>query len=78
MHERLDEIQFGLDTSTDSRVTCPCASEKSMYNVVNTPAPSFLIGSSSSILADKEDNHNISDEFEFQLDSTKDCGVSCP
>ena len=28
-------------------VICPCASEKLLYNVVNTPAPLFLIGSSS-------------------------------
>ena len=28
-------------------VICPCASEKLIYNVVNTLAPSFLIGSSS-------------------------------
>ena len=27
MHESLDEFQFGLDTSTDSRVICPWASE---------------------------------------------------
>ena len=46
MHESLDEFQFWLDTSTDSRVICPWASEISMYNVVNTLAPSFLIGSS--------------------------------
>ena len=46
MRESLDEFQFRLDTTTDSRVICPCASEKSMYNVVNTLAPSFLIGSS--------------------------------
>ena len=46
MHESLDEYKFGLDTSTDSRVICPWASEKLMYNVVNTLAPSFLIGSS--------------------------------
>ena len=46
MHESLDEFQFQLDTTTDSRVICPWASEKSMYNVVNTLAPSFLIGSS--------------------------------
>ena len=25
-----------------------------------------------------DDNHNIPNEFEFQPDSTKDCGVSCP
>ena len=46
MHERLNEFQFLLDTTTNSRVICPCASEKSNYNVVNTLAPSFLIGSS--------------------------------
>ena len=46
MHESLDEFQFQLDTTTNSRVICPWASEKSMYNVVNTLAPSFLIGSS--------------------------------
>ena len=47
MHESLDEFQFGPDTTTYSRVICPCASEKLMYNVVNTLAPLFLIGSSS-------------------------------
>ena len=45
MHESLDEFQFRLDT-TESRVICPWASEKWMYNVVNTLAPSILIGSS--------------------------------
>ena len=30
------------------------------------------------ILADNQDIYNISDEFEFQPFSTKDCGVSCP
>ena len=47
MHESLDEFRFRSDTATNSRVICPCASEKLMYNVVNTPAPLFLIGSSS-------------------------------
>ena len=47
MHESLDEFKFRPDTATNSRVMCPCASEKLMYNVVNTPAPLFLIGSSS-------------------------------
>ena len=46
MHECLDEFQFRLDANTNSRDICPWASEKSMYNVVNTLAPSFLIGSS--------------------------------
>ena len=47
MHERLDEFKFWPDTTTDSRVICPCASEKLTYNVVNTLAPLFLIGFSS-------------------------------
>ena len=47
MHESLDEFKFRPDTVTNSRVICPCASEKLMYNVVNTLAPLFLIGSSS-------------------------------
>ena len=46
MHESLDEFQFRPDTTTDSRVICPWASENLMYDVVNTLAPSFLIGSS--------------------------------
>ena len=47
MHESLDEFKFRPDTATDSRVICPCASEKLTYYVVNTLAPLFLIGSSS-------------------------------
>ena len=47
MHESLYEFKFWSDTTTDSRVICPCASEKLMYNVVNTLAPLFLIGYSS-------------------------------
>ena len=47
MHESLDEYKFPPDTATNSRVNCPCVSEKLMYNVVNTLAPLFLIGSSS-------------------------------
>ena len=41
----MDEFKFRPDT--DTRVICPCASEKLLYNVVTTLAPSFLIGSSS-------------------------------
>ena len=47
MHESLNEFKFRPDTTTNSRVICPCVSEKLLYNVVNTLAPSFLIGSSS-------------------------------
>ena len=51
MHESLGEFKFWPDTTTNSRVICPCASEKMMYNVVNTLAPLFLIGSSSFLQA---------------------------
>ena len=44
--------------------------KKSMYNVVSSGI--FFI------LAGKEDNHNISDKFEFQPDSTRNCRVTCP
>ena len=44
MHESLDEFKFQPDTNT--RVICPCTYEKLMYNVVNTLASLFLIGSS--------------------------------
>ena len=47
MHDSLDEFKFRPDTDTNTRVICPCASEKLLYNVVATLAPSFLIGSSS-------------------------------
>ena len=47
MHESLDEFKFRPDTDTNTRVICPCPSEKLLYNVVTTVAPSFLIGSSS-------------------------------
>ena len=46
-HKSLDEFKFWPDTAANSRVICPGASEKLMYNVVNTLAPLFLIGSSS-------------------------------
>ena len=45
MHERLDEFKFWPDTYTNTRVICPCASEKLLYNVVSTLVPLFLIGS---------------------------------
>ena len=47
MHESLDDFKFRPDTDTNTRFICPCASEKLLYNVVSTLAPSFLIGSSS-------------------------------
>ena len=47
MHKSFDEFKFRPDTTINSRGVCPCASEKLMYNVVNTLAPTFSIGSSS-------------------------------
>ena len=62
MHESLDEFKFRPDTDTNTRVICPCASEKLLYNVVTTLAPSFF-DRIFYILAGNEDIHNISDEF---------------
>ena len=47
MPESLDELKFRPDTTTNTKVICPCMSEKLMYNVVNSLAPLFLIGSPS-------------------------------
>ena len=46
MHESLDEFKFRPDTTTNTRVICPCTSEKFMYNAVNTLVPLVLIGTS--------------------------------
>ena len=58
-------------------VSCHCASEKSMNNVVTTLAPSFFNLIFFNIAGNNE-NHKILDVFEVQLDQTLDCGVSCP
>ena len=47
MYKSLNELKFRPDTTINFRVICPCASEKLLYNVVNTLVLSFLIGSSS-------------------------------
>ena len=47
MHESLDEFKFGPDTDTNTRVICPCASEKLLYIVVSSLVPSILIRYSS-------------------------------
>ena len=33
MHDSLDEFKFRPDTTVNSRIICPCAFEKLMYNV---------------------------------------------
>ena len=47
MHKSPDEFEFRQVPTTDYGVSCPLASEKSMYNVVNTLVLLFLIKSSS-------------------------------
>ena len=47
MHKILDEFKVRPDTTINTKVICPCTSEKSMYNVVNTLTHLFLVGSSS-------------------------------
>ena len=77
MHESLDEFKFRPDTTTDYRVICPCVSEKLTYNVVNTLAPLFLIGSSS-YLQVMRTFITSQTSLKIRPDRTKDCGVSCP
>ena len=43
-----------------------------------TLAPLFFSGSSLFLQVTSTTIYNISDGFEFQLDPTSDCGVSCP
>ena len=50
MHKNLNEFEFLPDPTTDFGVICSCASEKSTYYLVATLAPSFLIGSSFSLV----------------------------
>ena len=42
-YKSLDEYEFWQDSITDYGVSYPQASEKSMYDVVTTVGPSFLI-----------------------------------
>ena len=44
MYESLNKFKFRSDTTTNTRIICPCTSEKFM---LNTLAPLFWIGSSS-------------------------------
>ena len=49
MHESLDEFQFRLDTTIDSRVICPCASEKSMYEGCQKSSLTLMIKASNGL-----------------------------
>ena len=46
-YKNLDEFEFRRNSTADFGVSCPRASEISNNKLVSTPAPSFLIGSSS-------------------------------
>ena len=80
MHESLDEFKYRPDSTTNSRVICPCASEKLMYNVVNTLARSFKIGSFSFFQVTRTTlkSGQSSNLRQISPDSTKGYGVSCP
>ena len=42
IHKSFDEYEIQQDKTTNSRVSCPCTSEKLLYNVVNTLASDLL------------------------------------
>ena len=70
MHESLDVFEFWQDPATDYGVSCPWASEKSMYNVVNTLAPSFFIEFSSYLQITRT---TIKSGLSFKLSQIKPC-----
>ena len=70
MHESLDGFEFRQDPITDYGVSCPWGSEKPMYNVVNTLAPSILIGSSSFLQVTRT---TIKSGLSFKLSLTGPC-----
>ena len=72
----MDEIEFQPDPTTDYRVTCPLASEKSIYNAENTLAPSFLIGSSSFLQVTRTTVKSwISSKFDYTQPCTAELAV---
>ena len=75
MHETLDEFKFRQDSNTDSGVIYLCASAKSMYNVLNTLAPSYL--SALLHLAGNKDSPKDWTEFKIHPHWIMHCGVSC-
>ena len=75
MHESLNEFKFRPDTTTNSRVMLPLHIWKI---VVNTLAPTFLIGSSSFFSGINEDTQQVWTEFEFWPDGTKGCSSYSP
>ena len=75
MHKSLDEFKVWPNTTTNSRVICPCTSEKLIYNVVKTLAPTFSIGSSSFLQVTRKTNQ-VWTEFEFLPDGNKGCRVT--
>ena len=70
-------FEFRPDPTSDCGVICPLVFEKSIFCVVATLASLFFRWIFS-ILAGNKDNYTVSDEFEFRLDPTSDCAVSCP
>ena len=73
-----DEFEFRPDPTSECGFSCPLVFEKSIFCIVATLAPSIWLDQIFFILGRNMDSHNILDDFEFELDSTQDCGVSCP
>ena len=78
MHKSLDEFEFQPDLATDFRVTCPLASKKLMYNVVNILAPPYLIGFSSFLQSSFLQVTRTMIKSRILPDPIMNCGVSCP
>ena len=66
-------MKFGQIQRVVSMVTDRVMMEKTVSPFFSAVFHQFLF-----IIAGNYDMHESSDEFEFQLDLTTDCGVSCP
>ena len=66
-------MKFGQIQRVVSMVTDRVMMEKQCLHFLSAVFHRFLF-----IIAGNYDMHESSDEFEFQLDLTTDCGVSCP
>ena len=66
-------LKFGQIQPLVSMVTDRVMMEKRCLHFFSAVFHPFIF-----ILADNDDMHESSDEFEFRPDWTTDCGVSCP
>ena len=81
MHNISDEVEFRPDRTTDYGVTCPWVSKNSHRLIIGKcylHASSFIFDRIITKVADNQDRHKSSDEFDFGPDQTTHLGVTFP